>query len=179
MGEIKSTLDLVMEKTRHLTLSEEEKRQHKRKEERKRLAGLLQRYQDGLADIDKTGEELDRLVQTEDGPAESALRDEVMSRLALGGDNARWLELLQSRYRIDPSGWQQIEKDFFLAVDSAAGRRIEEMKGELERLGRISGSAVVPNLEADATWIETRRAIAADFQQLLAAELARWRSDTA
>lgn len=26
MGEIKSTLDLVMEKTRHLTLSQEEKR---------------------------------------------------------------------------------------------------------------------------------------------------------
>ena len=30
MGEIKSTLDLVMEKTRHLTLSQEEKKVQKR-----------------------------------------------------------------------------------------------------------------------------------------------------
>ena len=48
MGEIKSTLDLVMEKTRHLTLSQKEKEEQKQIEVNKRLKGLLQKYQDNL-----------------------------------------------------------------------------------------------------------------------------------
>ena len=48
MGEIKSTLDLVMEKTRHLTLSQKEKDGQKQIEVNKRLKGLLQKYRDNL-----------------------------------------------------------------------------------------------------------------------------------
>ena len=46
MGEIKSTLDLVMDKTRHLTLSDEEKQEQKEKEFRKKLKGPAQKFQD-------------------------------------------------------------------------------------------------------------------------------------
>ena len=53
MGEIKSTLDLVMEKTRHLTLSREEKEEQKRVEVNKRLKGLVQKYQDNLLKKDR------------------------------------------------------------------------------------------------------------------------------
>jgi hypothetical protein len=48
MGEIKSTLDLVMEKTKDLTLSSEEKKAQKQKEIENRIKGLLQKYQDGF-----------------------------------------------------------------------------------------------------------------------------------
>jgi len=46
MAEIKSTLDLVMEKTRHLTLSDEEKQEQKEKEFNKKLKGPAQKIQD-------------------------------------------------------------------------------------------------------------------------------------
>ena len=39
MTEIKSTLDLVMEKTRHLILSDEEKQEQKENEFKKKLKG--------------------------------------------------------------------------------------------------------------------------------------------
>ena len=44
MGEIKSTLDLVMEKTRNLTLSSEEKAEQKYDEIYKQVKGFLLKY---------------------------------------------------------------------------------------------------------------------------------------
>jgi hypothetical protein len=46
MAEIKSTLDLVMEKTKNLNLSNAEKQDQKNKEMESRLRGLVQKYQD-------------------------------------------------------------------------------------------------------------------------------------
>jgi len=48
MGEIRSTLDLVMEKTRNLTLSKEEKEKQDNEELRKKLNGLLEQFQDNM-----------------------------------------------------------------------------------------------------------------------------------
>ena len=45
MAEIKSTLDLVMEKTRNLTLSSEEKQAQKQIEIGNRIKGLVQKFQ--------------------------------------------------------------------------------------------------------------------------------------
>jgi hypothetical protein len=167
MGEIKSTLDLVLEKTRHLTLSEEEKREQKKKDARSRLAGLLQRYQDGKLDARRMGEELDRLVNTGDGPDESLVRDEILGRIELGSENKQWLALLQARYRLDPSGVRSVEEDFREAVEAAAARREEEIKKELQQLGGISGSAVVPNLDSDHTWATEKQSIAANYHHRL------------
>ena len=50
MGEIKSTLDLVMERTKNLSLSDEEKQAQKQKEVESRIRGLLQKYLDGWLD---------------------------------------------------------------------------------------------------------------------------------
>ena len=46
MGEIKSTLDIVMEKTQNLSLSTEERQEQHNIEIVKRIKGLLQKYQD-------------------------------------------------------------------------------------------------------------------------------------
>ena len=48
MGEIKSTLDLVLEKTKHLTQSSVEKQAQIRKDVEIRIKGILQKYQDGV-----------------------------------------------------------------------------------------------------------------------------------
>ena len=171
MGEIKSTLDLVLEKTSHLTLSEEEKRKQIQKDARSRLAGLLQRYQDGKIDVHKIGEELDRLVQTDEGLDESAVREQIAGRIELGGENRRWLALLQARYRFDPARVQSIEEDFQHVIESAADRRKEEIREELVRDRQVSGSAVVPNLRADRIWKDVRQAIAVEFKTKMAAAL--------
>ena len=53
MGEIKSTLDLVLEKTKNLTLSSEEKESQKQKEVENRIKGMVQKYQDGILSINQ------------------------------------------------------------------------------------------------------------------------------
>ena len=56
VAEIKSTLDLVMEKTRNLTLSSEEKQAQKQIDVENRIKGLVQKFEDGLL----TGNQLKR-----------------------------------------------------------------------------------------------------------------------
>ena len=163
MGEIKSTLDLVLEKTRHLTLSDEEKHRQKQKEVRKQLAGLLQRYQDQLLQRHRIGEELDRLVDKVGGLDESVIREEIIARIDIEGENERWFALLQTRYRLDTTELHSIQKGFHSAVAAAADRRGEEIKKELQQTGRISGSAVVPNLNADPSWHALHQSIASKF----------------
>ena len=46
MGEIKSTLDLVLEKTRHLSQSSGEKQAQTQKDTDNRINGMLQKYLD-------------------------------------------------------------------------------------------------------------------------------------
>ena len=46
MAEIKSTLDLVMEKTKNLSLSSEERQAQKNQEIESRIRGLLQKFKD-------------------------------------------------------------------------------------------------------------------------------------
>ena len=48
MGEIKSTLDIIMEKTRHLVLSPEERRQFERDEELRKVPGYVQKLLDDV-----------------------------------------------------------------------------------------------------------------------------------
>ena len=61
MAEIKSTLDLVMEKTKNLSLSEEERQGQKNEEIESRIRGLLQKFNDQAFSIDKLGSEYQKL----------------------------------------------------------------------------------------------------------------------
>ena len=64
MAEIKSTLDLVMEKTRHLSFSEQEKQEQHSHEFAKRIKGLIQQYQDQKLRVENLKIELSDLRQT-------------------------------------------------------------------------------------------------------------------
>ena len=47
MAEVKSTMDLIMEKTKHLTMSEEEKEGFRRKELSGKIRGLVHKSMEG------------------------------------------------------------------------------------------------------------------------------------
>ena len=89
MGEIKSTLDLVMEKTRHLTLSQEEKKAQKEIEVNKRLQGLLQKYQDNLLKKENLKKELDHLKIEYDLDVNKMLAKLLLNSLKIDQNLAR------------------------------------------------------------------------------------------
>ena len=152
MGEIKSTLDLVMEKTSNLKLSDEEKQEQKQRENENRIRGLLQKYADGL--LTKKQLILDYKVFREDAGLsdDKFLINDIMNRLDPDQDNQFLLEVLEEGCRIDASSIRAIIDGHRHHYNKAARRRSERLKEALARQHGISGSAVLPNLEADDEW---------------------------
>jgi len=170
MGEIKSTLDLVMEKTRHLTLSQKEKEEQKHIEVNKRLKGMLQKYQDNLLTKEQLGQELERLRKTFDLNVKEMLSHILLNGLKLGSNNISLLELLSAICGLDVSGLEELFHDFQNTIGIAAQKRMEEIKANLAKKRLISGSAVVPNLEIDSEWQEAVQGIKGKFDQILSRE---------
>jgi hypothetical protein len=172
MSEIKSTLDIVMEKTRHLTLSQEEKKAQKRIEVNKRLQGFLQKYQDNLLKKENLQKELDNLKIAYDFKVDETLADLLLNSLKLGRDNTVFLELLHEKFGLDLSVLETIFHNFKGAVKSATKKRVGQIKTDLYKNRVISGSAVVPNLEGDREWLSMLGPIMDEFDQILNKEKA-------
>ena len=170
MGEIKSTLDLVMEKTRHLTLSREEKDAQKKVEIHKRLKGLVQKYQDNLLKKEQLEKELDILKKTYDLNVDEILLNLLLSSLEPGRHYKMYLELLNEIYGLNVSGLEKIFQDFKGAVKSATEERVREIKADLAKKRFISGTAVVPNIESDRKWLSMLGDIKGRFEQILSRE---------
>ncbi|MCG6895421.1 MAG: hypothetical protein LJE65_17600 [Desulfobacteraceae bacterium] len=169
MGEIKSTMDLVMERTRHLSMSEEERAQHKKEDFRKRLQGLLQRYEDGSLSVDAVQQRFASL-QGELGQSDRRpLIEAVLRRMEPDRDNRHWLELLKT---MEPSVCGPLEE----TLTEHRRRRAERLKAGRqrmrERLARdfgIEGSAVVPNPRRDPECRESLSALGRDTQSRIEA----------
>lgn len=152
MGEIKSTLDLVLEKTRNLKLSDEEKREQKQKEFESRIKGLLQKYQDGLLTKNQLIQDYKEFRKDKDLSNEKFLIDEIMNRLDPKQDNQFLLEILEEGCGLDVSSIHAIIDDHRAVYYQAARKRAAQLKEILAKQHAISGSAVLPNLEADENW---------------------------
>lgn len=167
MGEIKSTLDLVMERTRHLTLSNDEKSAQEAQEQQQRIQGLIQRYQDQTL----TFNELERKL-AKDFPADfckhgGVLYRELLHRIDITNSNETILFLLKSLCGVDPAPWATLLDEFSQGLsakqDEYAARQLKMLA---DRHG-IRGSALIPNLEQDPEWQTARGALIERYQDRL------------
>ncbi len=157
MGEIRSTLDIIMEKTKGLTLSEEEKEALQRKETEGKVRGLLQKYIDGVLERDQLKAELDGLGETEQAVARTFLKTACLERIEPGVDHSRLLDLLQDLPGLDTAPLRRLLSKHDDELSKRRKKRAQELVQHLKK-GGISGSAVIPNIEADAEWQEYMRA---------------------
>lgn len=167
MGEIKSTLDLVLEKTKDLSLSSEEKEEQKQKEIQNRIKGLLQKYQDGILSNNQLTTDYEILKNDFGMSKDDALINEITGRLEPNRDNQPLLELLRECCSIDTAAIETIIKDFRKAYLTASQNRMEGLKEDLVQQYAVSGSAVVPNLDADEQWRHETREMRAGFEDQL------------
>jgi hypothetical protein len=149
MGEIKSTLDLVMEKTKHLSLSEDEKAGQQRDDYEKRIRGLLQKYADGLLTSDRFQDQMktmqDQLNLLDEGPLILSILNHIDPDL----ENTKWMDLLDA-YRpklrtpiLDLLSTYVQDRDRLLKTASQA------FLAQLKSNHAIRGSALVPHLVSD------------------------------
>jgi hypothetical protein len=173
MAEIKSTLELVMERTRHLTLSDEERREQALAEYKKSLGGLIQRFHDGFLTPNSFRGELLRLQESSQVTDIGIIFDEIGKRLDLDGDNAWALDLLAGAIGAQWEGIAAVLGKYREALEGLAGNRSDEAKRGIEKEWGISGTAVLPNLAADPGWAAEQQRLRERFEGLVDQELSK------
>ena len=167
MGEIKSTLDLVLEKTKNLTLSSEEKEAQKQKEIENRIKGMIQKFQDGILSKNQIATDYEILKKDTNMSQNKALIIEITGRIEPDQDNQPLLEVLQECCAIDTAAIETIIENFRKAYLTASQNRMERLKEDLAQQSHITGSAVLPNLEADGQWRQETRRMRAGYEAQL------------
>ena len=167
MGEIKSTLDLVLEKTKNLTLSPEEKETQKQKEIENRIKGMVQKYQDGILSGNQLITDYELLKKDFTLPQNNSLIAEITNRIEPDQDNQPLLEILQKCCAIDTAAIETIIKNFQKAYITASQNRIEQLREDLAQRHQISGSAVLPNLDVDEQWRQESHELRAGYEDQL------------
>lgn len=154
MGEIKSTYDIVMEKAKGITVSEEEKKEFQIRELKGRVKGWLQKYLDGVLNTEKIREELEGLDRVKREVAGALMKKECTDRLDLQGDNSPILELMDEVLGLDT---KKIREVLFICLDALERKKAGHEENILDQMKKrgISGSAIVPNLAADQEWTNT------------------------
>lgn len=151
MAEIKSTLDLIMEKTKGLTLSPEEKENILREEWLKKAKGWIQKFLDDRTDLGKVKDEL----SNREKPLEwkSILKRELITGLDPEKENEKRFQLITEFLEIPREPFLKILKAFNQKVEIEKVRLTERSIKRLSVQG-ISGSAILPNLDRDPAWIQ-------------------------
>jgi len=174
MSEIKSTLDLVMEKTRDLNLSREEREAQRAENIRKILRGMIQKYRDRVLRKDQFLEEFRALDTPVHQPKEQILRTEILNQIDLDtGPEAADLELLQQVCGLKVENLAAVLGEFSDYRDKAMADRSRGLKDQIQMQFQISGSAVVPDLETDIPLTRTLRDLRQTYTHRLEAEKGR------
>jgi hypothetical protein len=170
MAEIKSTLDLVMEKTKNLNLSNAEKEEQKKKEIKDRLRGLVQKFQDNILSIDSLRSDYQKLKKEYELTNNRHLFKEIGRQILPGKDNQALFDLLAEFKVSNFKGLKSLLQEFQTVLDAAAEKRRKILKDQLAGRHFISGSAVVPNLENDEEWRKAAGKVKLKYNRLLDAE---------
>lgn len=149
MGEIKSTLDLVMERTKKFSMSEEEKKELEEKEARKKISGLVQKYTDGLIKEDEFKTVLNRLSGDQTFDYTTLALTHIFSLISPGADNTRLLELIGHVFQKDITPVKEILDGYETQMASVTEKKGEDILRHLKEKHAVSGTAVLPNLMAD------------------------------
>jgi hypothetical protein len=149
MGEIKSTLDLIMEKTKNLSLGPEEKKEIRRQEWLKKARGLIQKFLGKRIDLEKVKDEL--LGREIPSGGERILKRELIEGLEPGSDNEERLQLVKGLLNLPLNPYLKILESFNQKAHQEKLTRLNQMKRNWAAQG-FSGPAIVPNLNSDPGW---------------------------
>jgi hypothetical protein len=166
MAEIKSTLDIIMERTKNLTMTDEEKASVRRKEAEGKVKGWIQKYQDGAIGLDALKSDFKKEV-TEYPEVRQILKSQLLDCVKLNGDNGRILGLLDDILGISAESIQNIIQSSNRKIDTLRLKRIKGL-GEQLKKRKIYGSSVVPNPNHGGKWQESLEKISGiDIDYLL------------
>lgn len=165
MTEIKSTLDLVMEKLKDLKVTDEDKRAFKQQEEREKAQRLFHPFFEGEArDWDSLKEEVARLSEAAKEELLRMISEGLSLEDGLSERYAKGLEVLFGKGLMEEV--QQLMEAYQKRRDDRIAQFKEEVRQSLACRG-IKGTAVEPNPKLHPRWKEGME----ELQQGFRAEL--------
>ena len=163
MTEIKSTLDLILEKTKHMTITDEEKAELRQKEIRRKIKGWIQKYKDHTLKLDTLRKELNQTEQEYDTEnVKNLMKIDLILSVQPEQDNTPIYELLEQLLGENTDILSRLLDTFYQRIDEEKKRIAAKIGSTLAEKG-ISGSAVIPNPFSDAEWETLYSELLGDF----------------
>ncbi len=151
MAEIKSTMDIIMERAEKLKVTEEDKRAFAEKEVTGRVRGLLQKYLDKSLSISRLKTEMASFPEDRKPMAENELLMECFRNMKVDSDLQPFLDVLERVLGRATGPVLDLVDEFQKEREKAHEERKMAFIQTLKERG-VSGSAVAPNLRADSGW---------------------------
>ncbi|MDM7935533.1 MAG: hypothetical protein QUS08_09125 [Methanothrix sp.] len=163
MGKIRSTLDIVMERTKGLSMTQEDKGRLKAKELADQAKAWAQRYFDAKMSIREIQSEIQACGEGKDELLK-ALMAEFVSGLAPDQDNARIIDAFEAVWGADRAKVLDAIRDREEGLHRDMSARIDQLGAELAAQG-IGGNSVIPNIAVDTAWQATLLQARKDLQE--------------
>jgi hypothetical protein len=156
MGEIKSTLELAMERTKNLVMTPEERQEMARREDETRVRAAVRKLLDGELRPAELAEQVAHLQRDrpEFSGRDAAYRS-IAKALVPGENEGITLEALQALGFPRFDDLEKLVRETIAEADQLDAEASERLLGNLAA-GGIRGSAVVPNPETDFVWQQER-----------------------
>ncbi len=155
MGEIKSTLELAMERTKRFTVSEKEKVEMKQKEVLHKAISLFHRHREGHLSLNDILREIERMERKTAITVKEYLLSHWVDALSLDDENEGILKGVESLKERSIAEVKQKFRHLLSQYQSEKEKAKEKVRIQLiEALKKdgIWGSAVEPKLEGSELW---------------------------
>ena len=166
MGEIKSTLEIIMEKTKGLSMTEEEKKGFQKREIEAKIKGFLQKFMDGIIDLQRIRDGIAGLGQERHQIARKAILEECLSSIDPEAHNEPVFDVLEQVAGVNTGALRKLLSKFHQDLDKKKGVHTSLIKQRLKDKG-IWGTAIIPNINADTEWVEYVLKMRDEFQSAL------------
>jgi hypothetical protein len=167
MAEIKSTLDLVMEKTKNLTFSDEEKQRNKSTDISKKIKGLIGKYKDNTLRYSELQKEIKILEKQHATDCSAVVVQEVLRQIDFMADNSPLMAILEDFCSMETEPVKSFINTYREKALTEADQRRHAILGLLKKTHHISGSAVAANLENDESLKAILKALQKEFKENL------------
>ena len=164
MAEIKSTLDIIMEKAKKFSVTEEEKQGFKRQELEGKIKGLVQKTIDGILDSERFQFEVTALQAKDRDLVDQVLKEELVTRLEVEQNSQELLKMLEYVAGSTSSRVRKVLADIEQKGEKQKEIRRKTLLESFKKKG-ISGSAVVPNMDADPGWARIKAEMRRQLQE--------------
>jgi len=155
MGEIKSTLELAMERTKRFSISNEEKTEIKRKEIIQKATSLFNRYVEGYLPLNEILKEIERMEEKTAKAVKESLLSQWIDALSLNGKCERIIKGIESLKQQSIDEGKQEFNRLLSQYQKEKKKFEEEVRIQVTaalRKESIYGDAVEPKLEGDELW---------------------------